>query len=238
MSHILRFDGSLRGVCGGAGAILLHNERVIWQGARFLPRCASSAAAEYEGLLFGMTAAQKLGVTQLHTEGDCSIVLKQLSGSARARKLHHQCVRAMALASSFGLPATYAHIARAENGHADSLSRAAVDAMQALYCSAIRSSLKCGNRDYALRLLDDARRQNVPRPCRIFEDVISVSVAECDWAVVISAFIDAKSSGFGESEIAINGALDAFAARRSALDTKLHASLMRQKVTYSKEEQC
>lgn len=223
----LRFDGSLRGVCGGAGAILVHDQQVVWQGARFLPRCATSVAAEYEGLLLGMTAARELGATGLHTEGDCKVVLRQLSGSARARKLHRLCTQAEAIASSFGAPATFAHIPREENDHADALSRAAVDAMVALHCAAVRASLRGGQPESALHLLAEARRQNVPRPPRLFEDLICGGARAAAWGVTISAFTEAESCGAANSDAAIDAALEAYAARGTPLDTKRRAALLR-----------
>ena len=54
------FDGSLRGRAGGAGAIVVQHGAVVWQGARFLTRPASSAATEYEGLLLGLEGAASL----------------------------------------------------------------------------------------------------------------------------------------------------------------------------------
>ena len=37
----LRFDGSLRGRSGGAGAVLLHEGSIIWQGVRYLEKPAT-----------------------------------------------------------------------------------------------------------------------------------------------------------------------------------------------------
>ena len=59
MQLTLRFDGSYTAGAGGAGAVLFSPEtdKVVWQGARFLERCPSSAAAEYEGLILGLEAS-------------------------------------------------------------------------------------------------------------------------------------------------------------------------------------
>ena len=59
----LRFDGSLRGRSGGAGAVLLHEGSIIWQGVRYLEKPATSAHAEYEGLLLGLRSARALGAS-------------------------------------------------------------------------------------------------------------------------------------------------------------------------------
>ncbi len=59
---LLRFDGSLaaNGRAGGAGAGLSWQGAVIWEGARFAPALPTSAAAEYEGLILGLTAARNM----------------------------------------------------------------------------------------------------------------------------------------------------------------------------------
>ena len=81
-SVTLRFDGSLRGRSGGAGAVLLHEGTVVWQAARYLERPATSAHAEYEGLLLGLRGARALRVRQVTAEGDCRLVLRQMEGKA------------------------------------------------------------------------------------------------------------------------------------------------------------
>ena len=83
----LRFDGSLRGRSGGAGAVLLHEGAVVWQAARYLERPATSAHAEYEGLLLGLRGARALRARQVTAEGDCRLVLRQMEGTASARKV-------------------------------------------------------------------------------------------------------------------------------------------------------
>ena len=126
-SVTLRFDGSLRGRSGGAGAVLLHEGTVVWQAARYLERPATSAHAEYEGLLLGLRGARALRVRQVTAEGDCRLVLRQMDGTASARKLSRLHGEAMALAAELPQPLALAHIPRADNGHADCLSRLAVD---------------------------------------------------------------------------------------------------------------
>ena len=83
----LRFDGSLRGRSGGAGAVLLHEGAVVWQAARYLERPATSAHAEYEGLLLGLRGARALRARQVTAEGDCRLVLRQMEGGVPAAEL-------------------------------------------------------------------------------------------------------------------------------------------------------
>ena len=93
------FDGSFRGVCGGCGAVLWLDNVLLWEGARFLPRCPSSTAAEYEGLLLGLAAAAQHALepsmpAALTVEGDCRVVLTQFEGRATPRKLSKLHARA------------------------------------------------------------------------------------------------------------------------------------------------
>ena len=155
-SVTLRFDGSLRGRSGGAGAVLLHEGTVVWQAARYLERPATSAHAEYEGLLLGLRGARALRVRQVTAEGDCRLVLRQMDGTASARKLSRLHGEAMALAAELPQPLALAHIPRADNGHADCLSRLAVDTQARLLCAAVLGAEADGSRGQAISILDEA----------------------------------------------------------------------------------
>ena len=133
----LRFDGSLRGRSGGAGAVLLHEGSIIWQGVRYLEKPATSAHAEYEGLLLGLRSARALQAHSVAAEGDCRLVLRQMDGTASSRKLSRLHNAALALADT--MPLTLTHIPREENAHADSLSRIAVDTQQQLVLILVRT---------------------------------------------------------------------------------------------------
>ena len=136
---LLRFDGSFGGGCGGCGAVLLKGNAPVWQGARFLPDCPTSAHAEFEGLILGLEAASDRAPGELTVEGDCRVVLSQAAGEARSRKLSKLNARAQAGIRRLPLkmrPA-FANIPREDNAHADALARAAVDASQALHGAAV-----------------------------------------------------------------------------------------------------
>ncbi|EOD11767.1 hypothetical protein EMIHUDRAFT_120241 [Emiliania huxleyi CCMP1516] len=91
----LRFDGSFRaGGAGGAAAVLSKDGVVWWEGARFVPSCVTSSHAEFEGLILGLEAARALSPDALRVEGDCRVVIDQMSGKARARKLSEPAGRA------------------------------------------------------------------------------------------------------------------------------------------------
>ena len=167
LSVTLRFDGSLRGRSGGAGAVLLHEGMVVWQAARYLERPATSAHAEYEGLLLGLRGAHTLQVGRVLAEGDCRLVLRQMDGTASARKLSRLHGAAMALAAALPQPLTLAHIPRAENGHADCLSRLAVDTQARLLSTAVLGTEADGRRGAAVDLLSEAaERRGDCRPAR------------------------------------------------------------------------
>ena len=75
----LRFDGSFHGGSGGAGAVITSNSGTVqWHGASFLSGCATSAHAEFEGLILGLSAAEHLRPSaSLLIEGDCRVVVGQ-----------------------------------------------------------------------------------------------------------------------------------------------------------------
>ncbi|EOD12290.1 hypothetical protein EMIHUDRAFT_257186, partial [Emiliania huxleyi CCMP1516] len=128
----LRFDGSFRaGGAGGAAAVLSKDGVVWWEGARFVPSCVTSSHAEFEGLILGLEAARALSPDALRVEGDCRVVIDQMSGKARARKLSEPAGRAReALARlPLGSAPSFGAIVREENARADALARAAVDAL-------------------------------------------------------------------------------------------------------------
>lgn len=224
---VLRFDGSLRGSCCGAGAVLVHDKSVIWQGAKFVPRCATSVAAEYEGLLFGLQAAHRLKLGQLlAVEGDCNVVIRQMLGSARARKLHQFNSKANEATYTFSPPPAFRHIDRQLNMHADALSRAAIDSMQILHCAAVRSTIRRGCRSQALRLLCEMKEQNVPCPTSIFEELISASAMASDWDSVLHAFAEAQGSDAIHSDAVVAAAIRACEARDGRQDQKLRSVLV------------
>eukprot|EP00966_Prymnesium_polylepis_P284215 6565615-Prymnesium_polylepis.1 len=149
-----------------------------------------------------------------------------MAGSARSRKLHKLHTSALAATSALASPPEYCHIARQSNARADALSRAAVEGMQALHCAAIRSTLRCGRRSRSLHLLEGMRRQNVPRPKDIFDDIVVAADEASDWDVVLRAFAEAQECGAANSPVAIDAALRAYTARGAPQDAKLHAALV------------
>ena len=198
-SLLLRFDGSFRGGCGGAGAVILANDgktpgTVLWEGGRFLPRCVSSAAAEYEGLLLGLAAAHHLQPSSLHVQGDCRVVLSQFDGRAKSRKLSKLHARAKERLARLRVPSlTSELLPRADNGHADALSRAVIEGMVDLQAGAILGTARQGRRRHALELLESAGRDGVPRAASLVEALLTCAHEASDWAVLLSMYAEAEA---------------------------------------------
>lgn len=197
----LRFDGSYRGGCGGCGAVLLSQpaQRVVWQGAKFLSHCPGSAHAEYEGLVLGLEAAAASGFTSfsLDIEGDCRVVLSQAAGRSRSRKLSKLHSRAKACLEQMPLNGrpSYGSIPRDENEHADALSRAAVDAAQALHSGAILATIRSGDFQLALQRLDMAQRSRVPLRSSLFDEFISACDRDQEWQTLLQVYNVASNGG-------------------------------------------
>jgi ribonuclease HI len=233
---LLRFDGSFSGSCGGAGAVLSCAEggAIRWEGARFLPRCSSSAIAEYEGLLLGLAAAARIGPAALQIEGDCRVVIGQVCGDAKPRKLgkYHRRARALidTLEAQGGGRARLALLPRASNGHADALSRVAVEAAQALHSGAILSAARTGRRDRALQLLERAGQDGVPRTTALFDTLLCACDSAADWRMLLSVYAEGKAATAHSSECALAlaiGALEALGARGGGPDSRQLAELRR-----------
>ena len=186
----LRFDGSFSGCCGGAGAVLCCEQRgLIWEGARFLRYgLASSAAAEYEGLILGLHAASAHRPGALHVEGDCRVVLGQVEGRSRSRKLSKLHTRASHLIAALPTRPTFGLVPREQNWHADALSRAAVEASTALLAQSIVCSAASGRRALALDLLERARLDGVPRSPALFESLLTLCDAAGDWRSLLEVY--------------------------------------------------
>lgn len=189
---ILRFDGSFRAGAGGAGAVLLSDASSVelWQGARFLESCSTSAHAEFEGLILGLEAARTFEPASLHVEGDCRVVLAQASGKARSRKLSKLNARANAAITQLLLSTapTFDSIPREKNSQADALSRAAMDAVQALYAAAVIACARGGELQGALSHLEEAARARVPMPPRVYAELMETCHESHEWEPLLSVF--------------------------------------------------
>ena len=213
----LRFDGSFRGGCGGAGAVLLSDSSVLWQGARYVANMPNSACAEYEGLILGLEAASRQQPSALRVEGDCRLVLTQVSGIARPRKLgklHKRAVDAMDRLALETNP-TFDSISRADNEHADALSRAAVEATQNLHSGAILAACRDGRssgRQHALATLERAHRERVRLSPEVLEQFMDACAAAEDWRALLSVYSAAQRDPQALTERTVGHAITALEA--------------------------
>jgi ribonuclease HI len=122
----LFFDGSARQQSAGAGVVLADPGGNQLQYVVRLEFKATNNMAEYEALIFGLTAALSLGVHQLLVRGDSQLVIKQVHGECSyneprlAAYLHH--VRK--LEKDF-TTLELQHVPWADNSAADDLSQRA-----------------------------------------------------------------------------------------------------------------
>ena len=124
-------DGGARGNPGpaAAAAVLVGEDgRILAERAEFLGH-ATSNVAEYTGLILGLEEARRLGVTALDVRLDSMLVVQQMRGLWRIKHpgLKPLALRAGALLATFP-DRTIAHVPREQNGPADALVNATLDA--------------------------------------------------------------------------------------------------------------
>jgi ribonuclease HI len=123
-------DGASRGNPGpaGAGVLLLDEKgRPILELNRFLGK-ATNNEAEYQALIAGLKAAEKLEFTRLRIFLDSELVVKQLHGEYRVRNprlqpLFDEVASRLQRLSSYAIM----HVPRERNQEADRLANEAVD---------------------------------------------------------------------------------------------------------------
>lgn len=126
----LRFDGGARPNPGpGAGAYWIQSScgETIEQGGVYLEQCTNNIG-EYTGLIEGLRAASRLGVTRLSIEGDSMLAICQITGKWKAS--HPNIVplwkEAMQLLAGFE-EISVRHIMRKDNKVADALSTKTIE---------------------------------------------------------------------------------------------------------------
>jgi ribonuclease HI len=123
-------DGASRGNPGpaGAGVLLLDEKgRPILELNRFLGK-ATNNEAEYQALIAGLEAAEKLELSRLRIFLDSELVVKQLQGEYRVRNprlqpLFDEVASRLQRLSSYAIM----HVPRERNQVADRLANEAVD---------------------------------------------------------------------------------------------------------------
>jgi ribonuclease HI len=76
----LYFDGSARQQFGWAGVVLIDPSGDQVKYMVHLEFKATNNMAEYEALIFGLSAALSLGIRQLLVKGDSQLIIKQVHG--------------------------------------------------------------------------------------------------------------------------------------------------------------
>jgi ribonuclease HI len=124
--HAMFFDGCSKGNPGraGAGAVLYDaSGNEVFAESVFAGHSTTNNEAEYTGLILGLNAALKQGITELQVRGDSQLVIRQMQGKYKVNspKLAplHKC--AVTLAAKFA-KIEYEHVYRDKNQRADALS--------------------------------------------------------------------------------------------------------------------
>lgn len=132
MNAVLRFDGGCRptnpGPAACAWVVRAPNGDLITQGSKFIGQ-ATNNVAEYFGLIGGLAAALRHGVTDLVVISDSKLVISQMN---QAYKVKHPGLRmlweeAKKLAGQLRA-VVFSWQRRANNAEADALCTAAIEA--------------------------------------------------------------------------------------------------------------
>lgn len=133
VSHVvLRADGASRGNPGpaAAGVVVEAPDGTVLQSFGRRLGHMTNNAAEYRALLLGLEACRGLGARRVELRLDSELVVRQLSGEYRVKEptlapLHAEALQALGQFDGW----TVRHVPRAENGAADRLANAALDAV-------------------------------------------------------------------------------------------------------------
>jgi ribonuclease HI len=122
----LFFDGSARQQSAGAGVVLTDLGGNQLQYVARIEFKATTNMAEYEALIFGLSAALSLGVRQLLVKGDSQLIIKQVRGecSCNEPRLAAYLLHVRKLEKDF-TALELQHVPRADNSAADDLSQRA-----------------------------------------------------------------------------------------------------------------
>jgi ribonuclease HI len=119
----LYFDGSARQQVGGARVILIDPSGDQVKYMVRLEFKATNNMAEYEALIFGLTATLSLGIRQLLVKGDSQLIIKQVRGECNCNepRLAAYLLHVRKLEKDF-TALELQHVPQADNSAADDLS--------------------------------------------------------------------------------------------------------------------
>jgi ribonuclease HI len=118
------FDGSARQQGGGAGVVLVDPSGDQVKYMVYLEFKATNNRAEYEALIFGLSAALSLGICQLLVKGDSQLIIKQVRRecSSNEPRLVAYLLHVRKLEKDF-IALELQHVPRANNSTADNSPR-------------------------------------------------------------------------------------------------------------------
>ena len=128
----MNFDGGCRSNPNGpasSGAVLRDVEgRTLTHVGRAIG-IGSNNVAEWTGLLIGLSAASKIGATEVIAFGDSELVVKQFNGEYAIRddKLRAISIQVSQVAAKFPRGVTLRHIPRDQNRAADAICTAVLE---------------------------------------------------------------------------------------------------------------
>jgi ribonuclease HI len=133
LDYKLFFDGASKGNPGlaGAGAVIYHYEKEIWNGYKFVREKATNNEAEYTGLIIGLNKAIELNIRSLLVNGDSLLVINQMTGKYKCNSanLLPFYTTAKELTKNFDT-IKFQHVYRDFNKRADELSNIAIQNYQ------------------------------------------------------------------------------------------------------------
>lgn len=133
-SYTLHTDGGARGNPGpaGIGAVLESPDGEVVEEIGKGIGWATNNVAEYEGLIAGLEAARRHGVSALNVFMDSTLVIEQMKGNYKVKHpgLQPLFAKARKLAREFD-KITFKAVPRARNKHADRLSNHGMDEQEA-----------------------------------------------------------------------------------------------------------
>ena len=126
---VITADGGSRGNPGAAayGAVVYENDKVIKEVGAFIG-IASNNVAEYEGLIAGLSAVNKINPTAtILVKMDSKMVVEQMSGRWKVKHPNMKELVKQAFATHDPKLVSYQWIPREENSHADSILNDVLD---------------------------------------------------------------------------------------------------------------
>jgi ribonuclease HI len=121
----LFFDGSAHQQAGGAGVVLIDPNRDQVKYMVHLEFKATTNMAEYEALIFGLSATLSLGIHQLLMKGDSQLIIKQVHGECSCNEPRLAAYLHVRKLEKDFTALELQHVPRTDNSAADELSQRA-----------------------------------------------------------------------------------------------------------------